>query len=91
MNRKHDQISPPDFATPTGACGRAIPDSLRPESPSPGSSSPGVPAPALLASIDLAAEAAAFEAGRVSERLATGMLSLTNLTPDSMPRLLRHS
>lgn len=84
MNRKHDQISPPDFATPTGACGRAIPDN----SSSP---SPDTPKLALLASIDLAAEAAAFEAGRVSERLAAGMLSLTNLKPDSMPRLLRHS
>lgn len=82
MNRKHDQISPPDCATPTGACGRVIHDSPIPASP----------ALALLASIDLAAEAAAFEAGRVSEKLAAGMLSLTNLKPDSMPRLLqRHS
>lgn len=48
------------------------------------------PAPVFLAGIDLAAEAAAREAGRVSERLAAGMLSLTNLTPDTMPRLLRH-
>lgn len=51
---------------------------------------PGSPAPAFLAGIDLAAEAAAREAGRVSEKLAAGMLSLTNLKPDIMPRLLRH-
>lgn len=82
MNRKHDEISPPDCATPIGACGRAILDS-----PIPGN--PGL---ASLAGADLAAEAAAFEAGRVSKKLAAGMLSLTNLNSDTMPRLLqRHS
>lgn len=86
MNRKHDKISvsPPDSATPIGACGRAILDNPSPDSPMPGN-----PALAALASADLAAEAAAFEAGRVSEKLAAGMLSLTNLKSDTMPRLLQ--
>ena len=48
-------------------------------------------ADATLASqidFDLAAETASFEAGRVSQLLAAGTLSLANLKPDALPRLL---
>ncbi len=44
---------------------------------------------ASLAGGDLAAEAAALEACQVSARLAAAALSLTNLRPDAMPRLLQ--
>jgi hypothetical protein len=84
MNQIYDLISPPDSATPvnTGpveACGSAIRDHFAADSPML----------AALADGGLAAKAAAKEACRVSELLATGMLSLTNLTPDALPELLQ--
>jgi hypothetical protein len=42
-----------------------------------------------LAGDDLAAEAAALEACQVSAMLAAAAMSLTNLSPDAMPRLLQ--
>ncbi|MBS4046958.1 MAG: hypothetical protein KG075_11490 [Alphaproteobacteria bacterium] len=51
-----------------------------------GSAGPSQP---TLAAGDLAAEAAALEACQVSARLAAAALSLTNLRPDGLPRLLQ--
>lgn len=94
MNQMHDLISPPDSAVPlntgpvstgpvesgpVGACGSVIRDH----------SAADTPMLATLADASLAAKAAAKEAGRVSEMLAAGMLSLTNLTPDALPELLQ--
>lgn len=91
MNQIYDLISPPDSAAPlntgpvstgpaetgpVGACGSVIRDHSAAEL-------------ATLADAGLAAKAAAKEAGRVSEMLAAGMLSLTNLTPDALPELLQ--
>lgn len=80
MKRTHDDASPPHAAFPAGSCGRANFDI----------SGPGTAAIAALASADLAAEAAAREACQVSALLAAAAISLTNLTPEAMPRLLRH-
>ncbi len=91
MSRTHDQIPPPESAIPAaarpgntrpvGACGTVLRDTHftvnRALEP--------------LVSVDLAAEAAALEAGQVSALLASGMLSLTNLQPDALPRLLHRS
>lgn len=46
---------------------------------------------ASLLAVDLAAETAALDAGRVSETLAAHTLSLANLRPDMIPRLLQRS
>jgi len=54
-----------------------------------GSAGPSQPSFAPLAAGDLAAETAALEACQVSARLAAAALSLTNLRPDAMPRLLQ--
>jgi hypothetical protein len=43
-----------------------------------------------LVAIDLAAEVAALDAGHVSETLAAGALSLTNLQPGALPKLLQN-
>lgn len=74
MTRKYTQNPLPESAIPVGACGSAIPDNQMLASP---------------ASIDLAAEAAALEACQVSAMLAAAAMSLTNLNPDAMPRLLQ--
>lgn len=94
MNQMYDLISPPDSAVPlntgpvsngpvetgpVGACGSVIRDH----------STADTPMLAALADASLAAQAAAKEACRVSEMLAAGVLSLTNLTPDAMPELLQ--
>ena len=81
MTRKYQQISPSDSVISVAACGSASRD---------------IPAPdnSMLAAppgVDLAAEAAALEACQVSALLASGMLSLTNLTSDAMPRLLHRA
>ncbi|MEK9967497.1 MAG: hypothetical protein VW600_00065 [Ferrovibrio sp.] len=49
----------------------------------------GSPCFTALVAIDLAAEVAALDAGHVSEALAAGALSLTNLQPDALPKLLQ--
>ncbi|MFN3398806.1 MAG: hypothetical protein ACK4Z4_00570 [Ferrovibrio sp.] len=54
-----------------------------------GSAGPSQLSFASLAAGDLAAEAAALEACQVSARLAAAALSLTNLRPDGLPRLLQ--
>jgi hypothetical protein len=41
-----------------------------------------------LVAFDLAAETASLEAGQVSQTLAAASLSLTNLQPGAMPKLL---
>jgi hypothetical protein len=79
MNRKYDLISPPDSALPAAVCGSAL-------GRSPASDHPIF---ASLASVDLAAEAAMLEACQVSAMLAAAAMSLTSLTPETMPRLLR--
>lgn len=68
------QIPPPESAVSVDICSNVI---------------PGQPNFAALAGVDLAAEAAALEACQVSAMLATAALSLTNLRPDAMPRLLQ--
>ncbi len=78
MKRNHDQISQPDSgdsvpAGPVPACGSAAGPMLL-----TGPSDP-----------DPAAEAAMLEACQVSALLAAAAMSLTNLTPETMPRLLR--
>lgn len=42
-----------------------------------------------LVAIDLAAETASLDAGRVSQTLAAETLSLTNLQPAALPKLLQ--
>lgn len=74
MTRKYTQIPPPESVIPVGTCGSAIPDN---------------PTLASLAGMDPAAEAAAREACQVSAMLAAAAMSLTNLSPDTMPRLLQ--
>lgn len=74
MTRKYTQSPSPESAIPVGTCGSAIPDN---------------PMPASLACVDPAAEAAALEACQVSAMLAAAAMSLTNLSPDAMPRLLQ--
>jgi hypothetical protein len=74
MTRKYTQSPSPESTSPVGTCSSAIPDN---------------PTLASPASIDLAAEAAAFEACQVSAMLAAAAMSLTNLSPDAMPRLLQ--
>lgn len=55
----------------------------------PESAIPDSPMFASPANIDIAAEAAAMEACQVSAMLAAAAMSLTNLRPDAMPRLLQ--
>ncbi|MCW0235577.1 MAG: hypothetical protein OJJ21_18395 [Ferrovibrio sp.] len=66
----------------------------------PAASVVALPAPALhtpahrpsftsLLAIDLAAETASLEAGRVSQTLANEALSLANLQPAALPKLLQ--
>jgi hypothetical protein len=50
----------------------------------------GGPCFTALVAIDLAAEVAALDAGHVSETLAAGALSLTNLQPGALPKLLQN-
>jgi hypothetical protein len=74
MTKTHTQILPPDSASPANTCdGLIFHQSMH----------------ASLAGVDLAAEAAALEACQVSAMLANATLSLTNLRPDAMPRLLQ--
>lgn len=68
------QIPPPESAISADPSGSAGPNQL---------------SFASLTAGDLAAEAAALEACRVSTMLAAAALSLTNLRPDAMPRLLQ--
>ncbi len=68
------QIPPPESAISADTSGSAGPNQL---------------SFAALAAGDLAAEAAALEACQVSAMLAAAALSLTNLRPDAMPRLLQ--
>jgi hypothetical protein len=74
MTRKYTQIPPSESVIPVSTCGSALPDN---------------PIPASPAGVDPAAEAAALEACQVSAMLAAAAMSLTNLSPDAMPRLLQ--
>jgi hypothetical protein len=78
MKRNYDRISPSDSAGPV------------PAGPTPTCGS--VVGPTLLTvpcNPDPAAEVAMFEACQVSAMLAAAAMSLTNLTPEALPRLLR--
>jgi hypothetical protein len=74
MNSKYEKITLPDSAIFAGDRHDA---------------SFGSPDVVSLDHADLAAEAAALEASQVSARLAAAALSLTNLRPDAIPRLLQ--
>jgi len=83
MKRNYDQISQPDS-------GDSVPAGPVPAGPVPAcGSAAGHMLLTAPATADPAAEAAMFEACQVSALLAAATMSLTNLTPETMPRLLR--